>query len=403
MAAGEGEILDLDLVPSGKAPPCTHTACGGKAPTCTPCASGGEADSEARCPRHSEAPPGGASEMPETPEIPETGWAAGRIVTMEMLEDEGYRRAIDGVAKPIFQQGLFLGERRIRSERMLKFLLVANEFEKFGKPEVPPLEPGQEPGRQEFLAKLNAIYAEDADLRRAYQEEVVRNCDRRHAERMAELRRKHHTPYGGEDEAPLGGKAESDQLSVNSDQLSVNSNQLSEVDPLSAHGKAPLGEKAEMGESEIPELAGEFVSQGTGGEWVSAEEKVRKAEGRDRSPTARRGPQRAREEILILILIMILINPARLCPAVPLPAWLRPAPTPPPAARLCHARAGKPLNKTRVRVRSRVRRKVVSRARGIAARGIFLLVILINSRRLRPAPNPPPAGQTPLIIRVFSR
>ena len=71
-------------------------------------------------------------------------------------------------------------------------------------------------------------------------------------------------------QAPLGGKGESDQLSVNSNQFS---NQFSEIDPLSAHGKTPLGEKAEMGASEIPESASEFVSQDAGGEGYIRNEK----------------------------------------------------------------------------------------------------------------------------------
>ena len=139
---------------------------------------------------------------PKLPPPYEPWWRPGMDVTVTMLEDEAYRLAIEGVVKPIFQQGTEVGERRVRSERLLQFLLIASAFKKYGRREVGPLQAEEEPGRPEFMAKLNAIYGQDEELHRKFTEVFERNNARRHAERLADLERKNRgskAPPRGED------------------------------------------------------------------------------------------------------------------------------------------------------------------------------------------------------------
>ena len=230
-AAGQkGNLtLDHDLVPSGsKAPPCTHGASGAEdtestaaprspAPSgTTPCTHGvphvGRGDTEtvssdqsavnsdqsSVTDRGEDAETGQWADAfdpdyhsePKLPPPYEPWWRPGMDVTVTMLEDEAYRLAIEGVVKPIFQQGTEVGERRVRSERLLKFLLITSAFKKFGRREVRPLEAEEEPGRPEFMAKLNKIYSQDEELHRKFTEVFERNNARRHAERLADLERK---------------------------------------------------------------------------------------------------------------------------------------------------------------------------------------------------------------------
>ena len=256
-AAGQKGNLthDLDLnhnhVPSG--PASASPACG--TPPCTKSTSGGE-DTAGMGGREPSAVNGdqlSANSDPSSGENPEAGqcrdydpdydsepklpppyepwWRPGMDVTVTMLEDEAYRLAIEGVVKPIFQQGTEVGERRVRSERLLQFLLIASAFKKYGRREVGPLQAEEEPGRPEFMAKLNAIYGQDEELHRKFTEVFERNNARRHAERLAELQRQNrgskappctHGASGAEDTTGTGQRG--------SDQLSVISNQSSKED-----------------------------------------------------------------------------------------------------------------------------------------------------------------------------
>ena len=214
-----------------------------------------------------------------------------------MFEDEAYRRVVEGVPRPIYKQGVQIGERRVKSEGLLKFLLVANVPDKYGKRDLPPLRPEEEPGRKEFTEKHNAMVREEAELNRAFEDWVLcHSANRNHrvppctqgrecsiygcggkgllcskgteGSEQYKIKIKEHgiecgkaTPYGEDAETGRPGDAEragySDQLSVNSnqsapsgtsnqtsarsDQLSVNSNQWSvsvsarESEPASAH------------------------------------------------------------------------------------------------------------------------------------------------------------------------
>nr|WP_321349232.1 hypothetical protein [uncultured Methanoregula sp.] len=237
---------------------------------------------------------------PKLPPPYEPWWRPGMDVTVTMLEDEAYRLAIEGVLKPIYQRGTEVGERRVRSERLLQFLLITSAFKKYGRREVGPLQAEEEPGRPEFMAKLNAIYGQDEELHRKFTEVFERNNARRHAERLADLERKNraskappctHGAFGAEDTAagqkgnrtldhdldlvPSGSKAphwgedretgrrgdtetgqrKRDQLSVSSQQSAVNSQQSAvnsewdvlDFDQFSAAVAAARGEDAATG------------------------------------------------------------------------------------------------------------------------------------------------------------
>ena len=222
-AIGQGGNLDRDLAhdldQSGSGPACGTPPCGedsetgrrgdaeSKAPPCTHGASGAEdtaagrrGDKETRGSDPSAGENAEASQCrdydpdydsePKLPPPYEPWWRPGMDVTVTMLEDEAYRLAIEGVLKPIFQQGTEVGERRVRSERLLQFLLISSAFKKYGRREVGPLQAEEEPGRPEFMAKLNAIYGQDEELHRKFTEVFERNNARRHAERLADLERK---------------------------------------------------------------------------------------------------------------------------------------------------------------------------------------------------------------------
>jgi hypothetical protein len=52
-------------------------------------------------------------------------WAAAVDQGTDRLEDEAYRRAVEGVPEPIFSRGEVVGERRVYSDRLIEFLLKA--------------------------------------------------------------------------------------------------------------------------------------------------------------------------------------------------------------------------------------------------------------------------------------
>jgi hypothetical protein len=52
-------------------------------------------------------------------------WAAAVDQGTDRLEDEAYRRAVEGVREPIFSRGEVVGERRMYSDRLIEFLLKA--------------------------------------------------------------------------------------------------------------------------------------------------------------------------------------------------------------------------------------------------------------------------------------
>ena len=184
----------------------SEQASGSKATPCTQSASGGE-DPEAGQGDDYDYDPDYDSE-PKLPHPTNRRWRPGMDVTVTMLEDEAYRLAIEGVLKPIYQQGVEVGERRVRSERLLQFLLIASAFKKYGRREVGPLQAEEEPGRPEFMAKLNSIYSQDEELHRKFTEVFERNNARRHAERLADLERKNRSGSGvAAPRSPASGKA----------------------------------------------------------------------------------------------------------------------------------------------------------------------------------------------------
>ena len=201
--------LNHNLVLSGpsKAPPCTHTASGGEDVAGTEDSEPSAVNSDQLSVNSDQSPDQASGQDPEAgqwaddydqdhnsdPSLPppyEPWWRPGMDVTVTMLEDEAYRLAIEGVLKPIYQRGTEVGERRVRSERLLQFLLITSAFKKYGRREVGPLQAEEEPGRPEFMAKLNAIYGQDEELHRKFTEVFERNNARRHAERHADLERK---------------------------------------------------------------------------------------------------------------------------------------------------------------------------------------------------------------------
>jgi hypothetical protein len=52
-------------------------------------------------------------------------WAVAVDEGTDRLEDEAYRRAVEGVPEPIFSRGEVVGERRVYSDRLIEFLVKA--------------------------------------------------------------------------------------------------------------------------------------------------------------------------------------------------------------------------------------------------------------------------------------
>ena len=61
-------------------------------------------------------------------------WAAAEAEAADRLEDEAMRRAMEGVAVPVFYKGEQVGERRQYSDRLLILLLKARRPERYGRP-----------------------------------------------------------------------------------------------------------------------------------------------------------------------------------------------------------------------------------------------------------------------------
>jgi hypothetical protein len=60
-----------------------------------------------------------------------TAWEDARRTSIQLLEDEAFRRAHDGTVKPIFQGGEEVGTVREYSDTLMIFLLKANDPEKY--------------------------------------------------------------------------------------------------------------------------------------------------------------------------------------------------------------------------------------------------------------------------------
>jgi hypothetical protein len=58
-------------------------------------------------------------------------WQIARAEAVERLEEEAWRRAHDGVKKPVYQQGNLVGHIQEYSDTMLIFLLKANKPKKY--------------------------------------------------------------------------------------------------------------------------------------------------------------------------------------------------------------------------------------------------------------------------------
>jgi len=59
--------------------------------------------------------------------------AVARRIAIERLEEEAHRRAVEGVAEPVFYQGEEVGTVQRYSDRLLELLLEANKPTKFGR------------------------------------------------------------------------------------------------------------------------------------------------------------------------------------------------------------------------------------------------------------------------------
>ena len=76
---------------------------------------------------------GEAGATGEIPELPETKVKKNAERSLEVLEDEAYRRAVEGVEIPVFQSGKQVGVKRQWSDRLLVFLLAGLKPAKYGK------------------------------------------------------------------------------------------------------------------------------------------------------------------------------------------------------------------------------------------------------------------------------
>lgn len=65
----------------------------------------------------------------------EKGWDAALKVGMTRLEDEGVRRAVDGVLEPVYYRGKVVGKITKYSDTLLTFMLAAHN-PKYGKTRV---------------------------------------------------------------------------------------------------------------------------------------------------------------------------------------------------------------------------------------------------------------------------
>lgn len=66
------------------------------------------------------------------PEFSEA-WDAALKIGLTRLEDEGIRRAADGVPEPVYYKGEVVGHVQKYSDSLLAFLLAAHKPEKYGK------------------------------------------------------------------------------------------------------------------------------------------------------------------------------------------------------------------------------------------------------------------------------
>jgi hypothetical protein len=80
-------------------------------------------------------------------------WDAARATAGELLECEAYRRAVDGVDKPVYQGGELVGVVREYSDTLLTTLLKANLPDKF-----------RENTRVEHAGGIDLSGASDAEL-----------------------------------------------------------------------------------------------------------------------------------------------------------------------------------------------------------------------------------------------
>jgi hypothetical protein len=172
----------------------------------------------------------------------------------------------------------------VKSERLLKFLLVANAPEDYGKRDLPPIRPEDEPGRKEFVAKHNAMVREDAELNQAFQDWVL--CSR--AERNGRVppctQGRKCTIYGCggkgllcgtlSGKASLEGKAESGKLKSEIGKASPPSERT-----LSAFGTESGNQMSE----DRGQMSNPASEAGSAGEAVDGMAQGQRTEGRDQT------------------------------------------------------------------------------------------------------------------------